>query len=118
MREGLRKIKWRVSLLHRVIQSVTYYGLTSLSPTHCQRNLMGGEARFDCRKRNMRKKYRVIQEEKVKRRREGRCLCRPKLDNDLSHWKVASVASSTQRNCLSKVKKAAVGKKVFWAAET
>lgn len=80
---------------------------------------MGGEARFDCRKRNMRKKWRVIQEEeKVKRRREEGRLFRPKLDNDLSHWKVVSVASSTERNRLSKVKSSSGKEKVFLAAET
>lgn len=91
-------------MLHRVIQSATHKGLTSLSPTHCWRNLMGGEARFDCRKRNMREKWRVIQGGGEGEEEEGGRLCWPKLDNDLSYWAEASVASSTQRNCLSKVK--------------
>lgn len=66
---------------------------------------MREKARFDCRKSNMREKERV-------RRgggREGTHLCWPKLDNDLSDWREASVASSAQRSCLSLKRCKAVG---------
>lgn len=34
-------------------------------------------------------------------KREEAHLCWPKLDNDLSDWREASVASDTQRNCFA-----------------
>lgn len=58
---------------------------------------MRGTARFDCRKRNMREKERVIQGGGGGEEEEGAHLCWPKLDNDLCDWRDAPVAGSAQR---------------------
>lgn len=58
-----------------------------LRHTECWRNLMRGEARFDCREKD-REKDRVIlgggEGEEEEEDDEGAHLCWPKLDNDLS----------------------------------